>query len=59
MIKDDIDELLSRGIQNIYPTKEFIENKIKKGEKLTIYLGIDPTGPTLHLGHAIPIKKLE
>jgi len=21
-------------------------------------LGIDPTGPTLHLGHAIPIKKL-
>ena len=58
MIKDDIDELLSRGIQNIYPTKEFIENKIKKGEKLTIYLGIDPTGPTLHLGHAIPIKKL-
>jgi len=58
MIKDDINELLSRGIQNIYPTKEFLENKIKKGEKLTIYLGIDPTGPTLHLGHAIPIKKL-
>jgi tyrosyl-tRNA synthetase len=58
MIKNDINELLSRGIQNIYPTKEFLENKIKKGEKLTIYLGIDPTGPTLHLGHAIPIKKL-
>src|ERR1035437_843700 len=55
---NDIKELLSRGIQNIYPTKEFLENKIKKGEKLTIYLGIDPTGPTLHLGHAIPIKKL-
>ena len=58
MIKNDINELFSRGIQNIYPTKEFLENKIKKGEKLTIYLGIDPTGPTLHLGHAIPIKKL-
>ena len=55
---NDIKDLLSRGIQNIYPTKEFLENKIKKGEKLTIYLGIDPTGPTLHLGHAIPIKKL-
>ncbi|OGJ12066.1 tyrosine--tRNA ligase, partial [Candidatus Nomurabacteria bacterium RIFOXYC2_FULL_36_8] len=53
-----IDELLTRGISFIYPTKEFLENKIKKGEKLTIYLGIDPTGPTLHLGHAIPIKKL-
>jgi tyrosyl-tRNA synthetase len=58
MIKNDTKELLSRGIQNIYPTKDFLENKIKKGEKLTIYLGIDPTGPTLHLGHAIPIKKL-
>ena len=58
MEKNDINELLSRGIQNIYPSKEFLENKIRKGEKLTIYLGIDPTGPTLHLGHAIPIKKL-
>ena len=52
------DELLTRGISSIYPSKEFLESKIKKGEKLTIYLGIDPTGPTLHLGHAIPIKKL-
>lgn len=57
-MKNDINELLSRGIQNIYPSKEFLENKIKKGEKLTIYLGIDPTGPNLHLGNAIPIKKL-
>lgn len=52
------DELLTRGISSIYPSKEFLESKINKGEKLTIYLGIDPTGPTLHLGHAIPIKKL-
>lgn len=52
------DELLTRGISSIYPTKKFLEDKINKGEKLTIYLGIDPTGPTLHLGHAIPIKKL-
>ena len=52
------DELLTRGISAIYPSREFLESKIKKGEKLTIYLGIDPTGPTLHLGHAIPIKKL-
>lgn len=58
MIKNDTNELFSRGIQNIYPNKEFLESRIKKGEKLTIYLGIDPTGPTLHLGHAIPIKKL-
>lgn len=52
------EELLTRGISAIYPSKEYLEERIKKGEKLTIYLGIDPTGPTLHLGHAIPIKKL-
>ena len=52
------EELLTRGISSIYPTKEFLQNKIYKREKLTIYLGIDPTGPTLHLGHAIVIKKL-
>lgn len=52
------EELLIRGVSSIYPTKEFLQNKINKGEKLTIYLGVDPTGPTLHLGHAIVIKKL-
>ena len=52
------EELLNRGIAAIYPSKEFLSSKIARGEKLTIYLGIDPTGPTLHLGHAIAIKKL-
>ncbi|MEA3399079.1 MAG: tyrosine--tRNA ligase [Patescibacteria group bacterium] len=51
-------DLLTRGIQSIYPSKEFVEKKIKKGQKLSIYLGIDPTGPNLHLGHAIALKKL-
>jgi len=51
-------ELLIRGIANIYPSKEYVEARILRGEKLTIYLGIDPTGPTLHLGNAIPLKKL-
>lgn len=58
MLKNDPNELLTRGVANVYPSKEFVEARIKKGEKLTIYLGIDPTGPTLHLGHAIAIKKL-
>ncbi len=51
-------QLLTRGISAIYPSKEFLSSKISRGEKLTIYLGIDPTGPTLHLGHAIAINKL-
>jgi tyrosyl-tRNA synthetase len=53
-----INQLLMRGVENIYPSVDFLRAKLEKGEKLTIYLGIDPTGPTLHLGHAIALKKL-
>lgn len=53
-----IDNILSRGVEAIFPNKDFLKSKLMKGERLTFYLGVDPTGPTLHLGHAIPIKKL-
>lgn len=56
--QEKIQELLSRGVENIYPSKGFLEKKLKSGEQLTLYLGIDPTGPTLHLGHIIPMEKL-
>jgi tyrosyl-tRNA synthetase len=51
-------ELLERGVSAIYPSREFLEKKINSGKKLTLYLGIDPTGPTLHLGHFIQLKKM-
>jgi tyrosyl-tRNA synthetase len=53
-----IEEFLTRGVENIYPNPDFLRKKLLSGERQTMYLGIDPTGPTLHLGHAIPIKKL-
>lgn len=53
-----IDTLLSRGIEVIFPNKDFLKSRLMKGERLTFYLGVDPTGSTLHLGHVIPIKKL-
>lgn len=53
-----IEEILSRGVEKIYPSKEFLKSKMLKGERLSIYLGIDPTGPSLHLGHLIPLLKL-
>jgi tyrosyl-tRNA synthetase len=51
-------EILSRGVQQVFPNADFFETQLQKGEPLTFYLGIDPTGPTLHLGHAIPLFKL-
>ncbi len=53
-----IENLLSRGVEAVFPNKDFLKSRLLKGEKLTFFLGIDPTGPTLHLGHAITIKKL-
>ncbi|MES3031464.1 MAG: tyrosine--tRNA ligase [Patescibacteria group bacterium] len=53
-----IDALLERGVEAIFPSKEFLKAKLMKGERVTLYLGIDPTGPTLHLGHLIPLRKL-
>lgn len=53
-----IEEFLTRGVENLYPNKEFIKKQLLSGKKLKMYMGIDPTGPTLHLGHMIPLKKL-
>ncbi|MBI2038009.1 MAG: tyrosine--tRNA ligase [Candidatus Magasanikbacteria bacterium] len=53
-----IEELLSRGVENIYPKKEFLESRLKSGEQLTLYTGYDPTAPSLHIGHGITMLKL-
>lgn len=52
-----IEELLTRGVQEIVPPQGLME-KLRKGDKITLYLGIDPTGAQLHLGHSIPLRKL-
>jgi len=53
-----INELLTRGVEKVYPTREFLEKKLKSGERLTLYTGYDPTAPTLHIGNAITMMKL-
>ncbi|MBM3204936.1 tyrosine--tRNA ligase, partial [Candidatus Uhrbacteria bacterium] len=53
-----IDWFLSHAVENVYPSKDALREKLMKGERISIYLGIDPTGPTLHLGHMIPLQKL-
>lgn len=56
---DQIEELLSRGVANIIPGKEELRKRLEGGEKLNIYLGIDPTATKIHLGHAVPLRKLQ
>jgi tyrosyl-tRNA synthetase len=53
-----IDEVLSRGVENVYPSREILKNVLLSGKALSIYNGIDPTGPTLHIGHGSTLLKL-
>ncbi len=53
-----VEEFLTRGVEKIYPDRDFLRKKLLSGETLSMYLGIDPTGPTLHLGSVVPILKL-
>lgn len=54
-----MDDLLTRGVVNIIPSKEKLEEELKSGKKLNIYLGIDPTATKIHLGHAVTLRKLQ
>lgn len=57
-IEQQIDHLLERGVEQIYPNREALEERLKSGKKLRLYLGLDPTSPNLHIGHAIGLRKL-
>ena len=53
-----IEEVLTRGVDTIFPSKEDLKKRILSGEKMRIYCGYDPTGPSLHLGHLFTLLKL-
>lgn len=56
---DKIDELLTRGVDSIYPSKKSLEEILRKGKKLKLYQGFDPTGIQLHVGHMVGLMKLK
>lgn len=57
-IKPTIKDLLSRGVNEIIPNKNQFEKLLSK-KKVRLYLGIDPTGGKLHLGHTVNLLKLQ
>ena len=56
---DKVEELLTRGVEKIYPSKEELEKVLRSGKKLKIYQGFDPTGIQLHIGHMVGLRKLK
>lgn len=55
---DAIEHLLTRGVEQIYPSREALEKVLRSGKKLKLYQGFDPTGTQLHIGHAVGFRKL-
>ena len=53
-----IQTVLTRGVSEILPSKDGL-SKIMTEKKIRLYLGIDPTGAFLHLGHAVGLRKLQ
>lgn len=55
---DEIEELLTRSVDKIYPSREALESLLRSSKKLRLYQGFDPTGAQLHIGHAIGLRKM-
>jgi tyrosyl-tRNA synthetase len=48
---------ISSGTMQIVPVDE-LKKKLSRGVPLNVKMGVDPTSPDLHLGHAVPLRKM-
>lgn len=55
-------EILKRGTEEIISEGELrakLEKSLKENKPLKVKFGIDPTGNEIHIGHAVPVRKLK
>ena len=57
MKPDEAVAILKQGAAQIISEEE-LRAKLALGRPLRVKLGVDPTSPDLHLGHAIILRKL-
>ena len=58
--KNRIDEIFARGtVVEVLPSKEEFIRRLMSGTSIRIYIGVDPTGVAIHLGHAKNLFFLE
>lgn len=56
-VKTQLDIICS-GTQDLVSTQE-LEKMLARGKPLRVKFGIDPTSPDIHIGHAVPLRKLK
>jgi tyrosyl-tRNA synthetase len=55
-------ELISRGAERVFEVSDLaskLEKSLQTGKPLVVKLGVDPTAPDIHLGHTVPLRKLQ
>jgi tyrosyl-tRNA synthetase len=56
--KEKIQKLFTEGGVEEVIGRDELEKKLLSGKKLIVKFGADPTRPDLHLGHAVPLRKM-
>ena len=54
---DPVGTLLERGTEDVVVRAD-LEARLRRGDRLRVKFGVDPTSPHLHLGHAVVLRKL-
>ncbi|MCL1799233.1 MAG: tyrosine--tRNA ligase [Eggerthellaceae bacterium] len=49
--------IIKSGTTQIVPEGSLLD-KLRRGAPLNVKLGVDPTAPDIHVGHAVPLRKL-
>ncbi len=60
-LKEQI-KIISKGaaeIIDVEDLKKKLEHSVEKNKPLTIKLGLDPSAPDIHLGHAVVLRKIK
>ncbi len=53
-----IEEIMTRGVEDVIVAQS-LKSKLLSGQQLRIKFGVDPTSPNVHLGRAVPLRKLK
>jgi tyrosyl-tRNA synthetase len=53
-----INRFLCRGVAALVPSEAALRQALTSDRRMRVYQGFDPTGPYLHVGHAIGIRAL-
>src|SRR5258708_1114216 len=56
---DKIEEIMTRGVTNVIPSKQKLEELLRSRKKLNVYFGVDPTATHIHIGNAVGLRKLQ